>query len=229
MFSSVRNNEFYKNVAKLLTGSVIAQAVPLLFAPVLTRIYSPEEFGVLGVYIALVTIIGVIVTGRYELAITQPKDDKDGKSLFFISIFVSLLVSLSSFAFILIFDDLIIGTFSEADLSLWLFLIPLSVLLLGVFQSLSYLNNRHKKYSNIAKSKVTQSFSALGGNLSLSSLSVKGGGLVIGYVVGQFLASIHLCYSAFKANLFKDNAISFSDLKRNAYKYKRFPFKHFSL
>ena len=72
-------SEYSKNVLTLLSGTVIAQALPILFAPVLTRIFSPEEFAVYGVYIAVVMFCTVLSSGRYELAIILPEDDENLK------------------------------------------------------------------------------------------------------------------------------------------------------
>ena len=50
-------SEFSRNVLKVMTGTTFAQALPILVAPVLTRLYSPEEFGVFYLFAALVSIL----------------------------------------------------------------------------------------------------------------------------------------------------------------------------
>ena len=70
-------SEFGRNVLTLMTGTTIAQAIPIAISPILTRIYTPEDFGVFALYISISTIFAVIVTGRYELAIMLPKKNKD--------------------------------------------------------------------------------------------------------------------------------------------------------
>ena len=76
MFKKLLKSEFSRNVMTLLTGSVIAQFIPLLLTPILSRLFSPEEFGLFAFYISIITLFSAIATGRYELAILLPKDDK---------------------------------------------------------------------------------------------------------------------------------------------------------
>ena len=67
-----------RNVITLITGTAIAQAIPIAISPVLTRIYSPDDFGVFALYLSITSIIAIVATGRYELAITLPaKNEED--------------------------------------------------------------------------------------------------------------------------------------------------------
>ena len=56
-----------------MTGTTLAQAIPILLSPALTRLYSPESFGALGAYIAASAILIVIATGKYENALLIQK------------------------------------------------------------------------------------------------------------------------------------------------------------
>ena len=68
---------YARNVIKLMMGTSLAQAIPIAISPILTRLYSPEEFGRFALYMAVAMIASVLVTGRYELAIMLPRHDKD--------------------------------------------------------------------------------------------------------------------------------------------------------
>ena len=70
-------SEFSKNVVTLMTGTTIAQAIPIAISPILTRIYSPEDFGMFALYFSILALVGVIATARYEIAIVLPKDDEE--------------------------------------------------------------------------------------------------------------------------------------------------------
>ncbi|EFK95942.1 polysaccharide biosynthesis protein, partial [sediment metagenome] len=74
-------SEFIKNIFTLLSGSTIAQVITLLAIPVLTRIFTPQDFGFFAVYFSLATIVSTVATGRYELAIMLPKHKKDALSI----------------------------------------------------------------------------------------------------------------------------------------------------
>ena len=55
---SIIRSDFNSNVVKLILGSGLAQVFPLALMPILTRIYSPEDFGVFAIYMALAGILG---------------------------------------------------------------------------------------------------------------------------------------------------------------------------
>ena len=72
-----KKSEFTKNIVTLMTGTAIAQAIPIAISPILTRIYKPEDFGVFALFLAISSILATVVNGRYELAIMLPKKDED--------------------------------------------------------------------------------------------------------------------------------------------------------
>ena len=86
-------SEFTRNVLTLMTGTTISLAIPIAISPVLTRIYTPQDFGVFTLYMAITTIIAVLVTGRYELAIMLPKKDENAVDILILSLIISLVVS----------------------------------------------------------------------------------------------------------------------------------------
>ena len=91
VINSVRyKSGFLRNVGTLFTGTSVAQILPLVISPFLTRVYSPEEFGILAMFVAFSSVIGVISTGRYELAIIQAKSDRMAVAVFALSISIAL-------------------------------------------------------------------------------------------------------------------------------------------
>jgi len=71
-FITKSKSDFKKNVLTLMAGTTIAQAIPIAISPILTRLYTPEEFGLFALFLAIVSIFGVVATMRYEMAIVQP-------------------------------------------------------------------------------------------------------------------------------------------------------------
>ena len=80
-----------------MTGTTIAQAIPIAISPILTRIYTPEDFGVFALYMAIAAIISVVSTGRYEMAIMLPKRNEDVNAI--VKLLLILLSSISIFFF----------------------------------------------------------------------------------------------------------------------------------
>jgi O-antigen/teichoic acid export membrane protein len=86
-------SKFVRNVAVVATGTAGAQALSFIFAPVITRLYGPEAFGVLGVFVALIAVLGPMASLAYPIAIVLPKNDHDARGLGWLSFYISLLIS----------------------------------------------------------------------------------------------------------------------------------------
>ena len=157
-------SEYSKNVLTLLSGTVIAQALPILFAPVLTRIFSPEEFAVYGVYIAVVMFCTVLSSGRYELAIILPEDDEKAINLLSLSYRLLAVVSAAVLFVVFIFHDRLIALLGHDELSGWIYLLPIGIFFLGSFNILNYWNNRKKRFKNLSLARVGQASTILSGN-----------------------------------------------------------------
>src|SRR5690554_4361739 len=150
-------SKYTRNVLTLMTGTGLAQAIPIAISPILTRLYTPEEFGMFGMYLAIVAILAVAATGRYELAILLPKNDKDAINILILSILLSALFSVLLLIVVIAFGEKIALLFGEPSLSKWLLWVPVSVLLVGAYQSLNYWSNRKAHYKRLAISRTLQS------------------------------------------------------------------------
>lgn len=179
-----------KNVATLITGTTIAQVIPIAISPILTRIYSPEDFGVLTLYISIFAIFSVIATLRYELAIVQPKNDQDAKSIVIISFFLVSVISIVCLFFAFIYNFLDLNNLKDKSIAVWLYFIPLSIFFVGIYNISNYWLLREGRYNDMSKSKMIQ-----GASLSVSQVFlsiIKNNGLVVGYIFGQILSAIFI-------------------------------------
>src|ERR1700738_4276204 len=79
--SALTRRPFLRNVAIMLTGSVAGQLVSVLLSPILTRIYSPQQFGILSVYMAILTMLVVVASLRYEIALTLATSEEEAINL----------------------------------------------------------------------------------------------------------------------------------------------------
>lgn len=195
----IPKSEFVKNVITLVTGTAISQAIPLAISPILTRIFTPEDFGVFALYLSITSALSVIATGRYEFAITLPAKEEDAIQILWLSCIITFLVSLFFLLVVSIFNSQITFMLGNPSISVWLYLIPITIMFSGIYQSFSYFFNRQRKYTKLSKSKVVQTLSSSTVNVSLGLLS-KGGviGLIGGNIVGKFLSGLYLVYLFFK-------------------------------
>ena len=217
-------SEFSRNVLTLMTGTTIAQAIPIAISPILTRLYTPEDFGVFALYMSVASLISVVATGRYELAIMLPKKDEDALNIVVLSISISFLVSFISFLIVYFFNAFVVSLLGHPEISKWLYLIPVTVFLTGIYQSFNYWNNRKKRYKKLAASKIFQSSTMGASNLAMGFGGLGAGGLILGTLVGTGVASSILGSAMWKKErnrLWKD--VEKSKMRRMMKQYVKFP------
>jgi O-antigen/teichoic acid export membrane protein len=216
-------SNFNKNVYKLILGTSLAQAIPIVISPVLTRLYTPDEFGVFALYVSLSTIISVIVTGRYELAIILPRSDKDARNLLALAVGLSFFLSTFLYIIIYLFNNEISLLLGNSDIQYWLYFLPLTVLFTGCYQSIYYWVNRQKQYGSLSVAKVVNTSSAGTTNLVAGFMGAGPSGLILGNVIGQLFALSFLSRDLFKGKTEYRDHLSFMRMSLLARRYKDFP------
>lgn len=178
---------YARNVLTLMTGTGLAQAIPIAISPILTRLYSPDEFGLFALYMAIVSIAAVLVTGRYEQAILLPRQERDAAHIALLVVMLSGLISVCFLVMILLFSSQIALLLGNPKLAPWLYWMPASIFLLGTYQGLNHWSNRRAQYRRLAISRTVQSGSASLAQLGYSRIEALS--LVGGQVTGQMLAT----------------------------------------
>lgn len=211
-----------------MTGTAISQAIPLALSPILTRLYTPNDFGIFALYMSLAAVVTVIVSFKYEIAIIIPEKDEDAANLTVLTILICFFISILLLLTVLVFNYDIAERLSDKEenieeLANWLYFIPISVFSVGVFNALSFWFNRKSRYKKMAASKVVNSTGAIGLQVLLGTSKITPQGLLIGFLAGRVAAVLYL-FNAFRKD--KDPAfkkISSTGISAMLYRYKRFP------
>lgn len=211
-------SEFQRNVLTLFTGTVIAQVIPVILAPVLTRIYTPEDFGVLAAYLAIIGIISIVVTARYELAIVLPRSNKAAIDILSVSIYIALITCVILTILVYFFWEALSSLLNKPELSYWLYLLPAIGLITGLQQILIYWRTRQKKFKLISVSKIIYSITTSLSQILIGLASIGFKGLIIGYILGLSISTL---------SLLNKNNIHLSFNKKRKFlllkKYMKFP------
>jgi len=216
-------SEFAKNVLTIMTGSAIAQMLPLIVAPILTRIYSPSDYGVLALFMAVCSVFSIVSTGQYEASIILPEKDSDAINLAALSLFICGCLSFSLVMAVWIFNKEISTSLGNEKISMWLYFIPLTVFFTGLYNVLYYWASRKKKFTRIATRTVLQAVINSFVKLGMGIKGFTGGGLIVGTIAGQVTASGFLAVSFWKENKTNFKLINRIDIKSNAKRYQNFP------
>ncbi len=176
---------FSHNVLVMFTGTAIGQFGAVLLAPFLTRIYTPDMFGVLGIFSATVFILSVIAALRYEMAIPLAQTDEDAANVLGVCI-VSLLATTALGVLIVAALSLyspggaVLGTLAP-----YRWLLPLGFFCIGAYQTLVYLATRQSAFHMIARTKIYQGGAGPVTQIILGLCGAGAWGLIIGFITGQ--------------------------------------------
>ncbi|NNC85672.1 MAG: oligosaccharide flippase family protein [Bacteroidia bacterium] len=212
-----------ENVVTLLTGSVLAQVITVLVTPVLTRIFTTEDFGILAAFTAVTSFIAFISSFRYELAIMLPKADKEANELFQLAIRIVLIVSIVSGILLYIFGDVLCDWLQVPQLKSYILFMPVAILLTGLYQVIMNWNNRFESYKRISASRLSQSISTASTNVGLGVANFGFISLIIGQLVGLFISVLVMFHKWKKGVEHKLFSVSNAELKELAKEYKEFP------
>ncbi len=222
MFKRLKpKSEFSRNVLTLMTGTIIAQAIPIAITPILTRLYTPEDFGLLGLFVAVTAIFGSIANGRYELAIMLPEKDEDAINVAALGILIALCFSITLLIPAIFFNDQITNLLGNQEIGFWLYFVPFVVLITGLYNVLNYLNTRKKLYKDIAKVNVYKATAMVSVQLGISFSKSGAAGLITGRIISQIVANYRLAKNAQQNYDIKQ--IKKSEIKRLTKRYIDFP------
>ena len=206
-----------------MVGTTFVQVVPILISPLLTRLYSPDSFGQVALIMSISSILAVLVTGRYEMAIILPKETKDALSLMILTFMLSLVFAIALTIAIFIFDSQIGQILKNEKIVNWLYVIPFFVFFSSIYRGFYYFSNRESLYKHISYSRITQVFFQSGFKIGAGLLSFKVAGLLGGNLIGQVASSFLLGFKILKNEIKNIKLIKKQDIVRQAVKYKQFP------
>lgn len=212
-------NVFARNVSLLVGGTVSAQVLTVLASPLLTRLYSPEDFGLLAVYAGILSLFTVIASLRYELAIPLPETNSEAAHIALLSLIIVCLMAMLSAVFVFFANDFLAKLVRTPHLANFLWLLPFGVFAIGAYQVFNYWSLRTKNFSIIAKTRIWQSIS----NLTVQIVGFKLGALslLLGKTGSQAVGVLSLAKPALKLPEFK--GWQWQQLKAVALRYRHFP------
>lgn len=216
-------SEFIRNVFTLMSATTLAQILAILIYLVLARIYTTSEHGIFGIYMSIIAITGILSTGKYEVAIMMPTDDIRAYNLAILGSALCVFFSIILLILVALFHSVFALWLGDESIEKWLWFVPLSTLMIGWFQILSYWSNRNKRFGRMAAANAGQSLANSLVKVSTGKVFPAGGGLIAGAITGQFVGILLFARDFLrKKSVFQDK-VSISLLKELAREYVYFP------
>ena len=215
-------SEYVRNVLTLMSGTTIAQAIPVAVTPILTRIYTPAEFGLFAIYMALISVGVMIATGRLEMAVLIARKDSEALQLAVISLVISGVISFLAMIAIAIWGQQIAVLAGLPELETWLYIVPFSIFLFSVYKVLLHWLNRKKQYELMSRSRITQSGSISALQMVVGLAAKIPAGLALADCLGR-VAALLFIFRRVKATV---KLPEFNRARQYALirRYRKFPF-----
>lgn len=210
---------FLKAVSVLVGGTAFAQVIGFICLPILTRLYTPEDYSILGVYVAIVAILSVVTCLRFDIAIPIPSDNNEGRNILYLALISNIIFSII-ISIVLFFIYPFISNFKIIkELSIWIYLIPIGVFLTGLYSALQFWATRNKQFKVIAQTRITQAVFGNATSMGFGFYLFGFAGLILGQLLSYSGGLLKLA-----RNFFNDRG-EYKDLKlkENFIKYKDFP------
>jgi O-antigen/teichoic acid export membrane protein len=209
-----------RGAAKLVGGSGLAQLITLAAAPILTRLFTPSDFGALAIYTSVSAILIAIAGGRYEMAIMLPKDDEEAASVTGIAL---LLVTTTAFVTLIgsgVAFFLLPGV-SESSLGAWVFILPATVLMGGWSATFAAYAIRNGEFGTVASTGVVRQGVGAATAIGLGLLKFGAGGLILGGFFSVAAANLRLGRPVFRD--LESRRPTRGQLRASARRYSKFP------
>ncbi|MBC7215028.1 MAG: oligosaccharide flippase family protein [Burkholderiaceae bacterium] len=217
-------HSFARSVGVLAGGTALAQGIGVLALPLITRLYTPEDFSILAIFSSIVAITSVAACLRLEIAIPLPEKDEDAANLLFLALVFCTFISLVIGAAIFLFPKEIVTLVNQPKFEPYLWTIPLGVWLTSSYSAVQLWATRNKYFFSIAKTRMLQTCGSVGLQISIGLLSSIGAlGLLLGQLIYCGAGTFGLIRTGWKDSKALFKKINFKRLKSNLKNYKNFP------
>jgi lipopolysaccharide exporter len=220
-----RNTSFKGDVIRLVSGTALAQGIGLAASPILTRFYAPDAFGIAALFASITAVLGVLACMRYELSIVLPVNDREAANLLAVSIAFTGFITILMLLLVLYGGKEVVQLMNLPELEFCLWLVPLAMLIHGIFMALNYWNTRNKHFMLLSIARVTSKLA--------TTITILGAGFG-GYATGSALIAASLggqavATTVLAGKIWRDNgrfivsSITMREMWAGIAHYRKFP------
>jgi O-antigen/teichoic acid export membrane protein len=212
-----------REVVELVTGAGAAYGLVAAASPILTRLYTPADFGQFQIYITVYSFLVIVAAWRFEVAVLLPKDDEGGVAVAMLGLAaVAITCTVTAIALAaLSAAGLLHGRFDVIGRHGWL--LPAAVGGGGVTAVLMQWALREADYTGVSIARITQSSTLAGTQITAAFTPAAGAGLAIGDAVGRLAGASTLVWRGWRSHGSLARRVRLPDLRAMLVRYWRFP------
>ena len=215
-------SKFVANVLKLGTATLLGQIIGILVTPVLSRLYSPSDFGIFQLFFSIVSLIAVISCLSYQSSINLTKKDEDAANIVVLCLSLIIVSSILSTTIFVLFSDYIGNILNTPGLSNYLILLPLAIITNSVAYVLAAWLSRRQQFGTLAKGGLFSSITGKASSIGIGVISPSPFGLIFGTIINDATIVVVSLQRSFRDFHFFRN-VSYKKIKQLARQYKNFP------
>ena len=216
-------SSFLRDVVKLSLGTIGGRLVSLAALPLVTRLYSPEDYALLAVYIGAVSLFAVAACGRLEVAIPLADADDTAASLLVLSL-VFLGVTVTITALLSMLAPLNVAELlGSRALAPYLWLVPFGVLVAGSYSVFQYWSTRARRFGAIARTRISQAILGVVTIISFGWAGIIPFGLLLGNLFNIGAGGFSLAANAIAHDRALLGSISWAGLRRTLKTFRGYP------
>jgi O-antigen/teichoic acid export membrane protein len=219
----IKKNTFIKNVLWIAGGTAMAQAIGILTTPIITRLYSPADFGIFTVFASLIGIARQLATMCYSVTIPLAETEQIADNIIKLCLLITFSLSLLFGLVCLLFGDYITAKIDVPLAVKYLWILPFCFLGAGLYETFSAWAQRNKYFRNIARTSLSQGISSSSIKIGMGLLGIKPLGLLLGLLASQMAGtmSLFLKFVRRKKSFFRN--FSWWNIGHVAKRYYMFP------
>jgi teichuronic acid exporter len=195
-FLAVKTNksEFLRNIATLTKGTFFAQLISFFTAPILYRLYSKNDYGTFGLYMAIVGVLSTFSTLQYSQTILLERDDHNAKKAMRLIRYINILFTLFVTLVVFILKIFLNQNNLILQLGIWIYLIPLSIFFTGQSEIFRIWANRKNEFKIMSWNSIINALMIPVFSISLGFLISGEIGLFAGLLASQIFSSLYLFF-----------------------------------
>lgn len=221
--SAPRPGFFARSVVVLLSGSGLSTALLVATTPVISRLYTPAEFGNWALTLALAAIPITIACGKYELAIHLPERDEDALALLALALLSSLAVALACAGVIALAGPQLARAVGGGIPHEFLWVVPLLVFLSAAYAALDFWFKRKRRFRTVAAGGIATRALTAALQVGLGIRSAGSAGLIAGGIAGQAVTAGVYSFALVRRDRRLLPALSAAAIRGQARRYRDFP------
>jgi lipopolysaccharide exporter len=218
LFCRLKRSVFAKNIGVLTVGTTVAQMIAIFATPILSRIFTPSDYGLLALFSAVLAVTATTVSLSYPIRIILPKTNREAIKILLIALLSSVFLGVTLILLIMFLPNAIIAWMGLDSLGGWIFLAIIAGVMTAIVNAIIYWLNRNLEYTKIVFIRIMQSVVAAVFALSFGFLAIQDGLLYANLL--SILSAMALLVILSKVHLFKTG---FVDLFSVARKHKVAP------